>query len=76
MAVSVRLDNDFVTEARAHADAESRSLPKQIEYWANIGKIMMDNPDLSYDFVRETLLAKHESTNGLMKKYERSTPRS
>ena len=40
MATSVRLDDSFVTQARIHAEAENRSLPKQIEYWAKIGRIM------------------------------------
>lgn len=34
------------------ANACNRSTPKQIERWANIGKIMDDNPDLPYDFVK------------------------
>ena len=76
MATSVRLDDDFVTIARVHAEAESRSLPKQIEYWAKIGQIMIDNPDLSYEFVRESLLAAGEVKQGLVKPYVRRTKRN
>ena len=76
MATSVRLDDEFVTEARVHAEAESRSLPKQIEYWAKIGQIMIDNPDLSYEFVRESLLASEEVKQGLVKPYVRRTKRN
>jgi hypothetical protein len=76
MATSVRLDDEFVTEARVHAEAESRSLPKQIEYWAKIGQIMIDNPDLSYEFVRESLLAAEEVKQGLVKPYVRRTKRN
>lgn len=75
MATSVRLDDEFVTHAKVHAEAESRSLPKQIEYWAKIGQIMIDNPDLSYEFVRESLLAIEEVKQGLAKKYVRRTKR-
>lgn len=32
MAISVRLDENFVTRARIHTEAEKRSVPKQIEY--------------------------------------------
>lgn len=71
MAVSVRLNNEFVANARVYAEAESRSLPKQIEYWAKIGQIMIDNPDLSYEFVRESLLAAEEVKQGLTKPYVR-----
>lgn len=76
MATSVRLDDHFVTHAKIHAEAENRSLPKQIEYWAKIGKIMMDNPDLSYEFVRESLLATEEMKQGLCKPYVRRTKRN
>lgn len=75
MATSVRLDDDFVSLAKVHAEAENRSLPKQIEYWAKIGQIMIDNPDLSYEFVRESLLAAEEVKQGLVKRYVRKTQR-
>ena len=73
MAVSVRLDDAFVTMAKIHADVEKRSTPKQIEHWATIGKILMENPELSYDFVRESLLAREEVKLGLKVKYVRRT---
>ncbi|MEZ8236724.1 hypothetical protein AB6C62_24840 [Vibrio splendidus] len=75
MAISVRLDDGFVTHARVHAEAENRSVPKQIEYWAKIGQIMIDNPDLSYEFVRESILAAEEVKQGLKKRYVRRTKR-
>ncbi|EWH08482.1 hypothetical protein DS2_17120 [Catenovulum agarivorans DS-2] len=75
MAVSVRLDDEFVSNAKIHADAEKRSVPKQIEYWAKIGQIMIDNPDLSFEFVRESLLASEEMKHGLVKPYVRRSKR-
>lgn len=75
MATSVRLDDEFVTQARVHADAEKRSLPKQIEYFSKVGQIMIDNPDLTYEFVRESLLATEEIKHGLVKRYVRRTER-
>ncbi|ELE6601568.1 hypothetical protein RMQ50_004883 [Vibrio alginolyticus] len=73
MATSVRLDDNFVNEAKVHAEAENRSVPKQIEYWAKIGQIMIDNPDLPYEFVKESLLASEEVKQGLTKRYVRRT---
>lgn len=75
MATSVRLNDDFVAQARVYAEAESRSLPKQIEYWAKVGQIMIDNPDLSYEFVHESLIAAEEVKQGLVKPYVRKTKR-
>ena len=73
MATSVRLDENFVRQAKVHAEAENRSVPKQIEYWAKIGQIMIDNPDLPYEFVKESLLANQEVKQGLAKRYVRRT---
>ena len=42
MATSVRLDDSFVAHAKVHAEAEHRSVPKQIEYWAKVGQIMIE----------------------------------
>lgn len=75
MATSVRLNDDFVASAQIYAEAENRSVPKQIEYWSKIGQIMIDNPDLSYAYVRETLLAAEEMKKGLCKRYVRRTKR-
>ncbi|WP_105213121.1 TA system antitoxin ParD family protein [Pseudoalteromonas sp. T1lg22] len=75
MATSIRLDDDFVTDVKVHAEAEMRSVPKQIEYWAKIGKIMTENPDLPYNFVQEVLLASEEVKLGKVKRYERRTKR-
>lgn len=73
MAVSVRLSDDLVTSAQVHAAAELRTIPKQIEHWARIGRIMIDNPELSYEFVSEMLLADAEVKQGTVKPYVRRT---
>lgn len=76
MSVSVRLDDDFVSDIKVHAEAASRSIPKQIEHWAKIGRIAEDNPDLTYSFILETLLAQSEVANNKVSRYARRTRRS
>ncbi|MDF7648544.1 MULTISPECIES: ParD-like family protein [Pantoea] len=76
MATSIRLDDDFVEDVRTHAEAMSRSVPKQIEHWAKIGRIAEDNPDLTFSFINEILLAKAEMDNGKVKKYVRRKDRT
>lgn len=76
MATSIRLDDDFVEDVRIHAEAMSRSVPKQIEHWAKIGRIAEDNPDLTFSFINEILLAKAEMDNGKVKKYVRRKDRT
>lgn len=75
-ATSIRLDADFVEDVKAYADAQSRSVPKQIEYWAKIGRIAEDNPDLPFSLINEILLAKSEIENGRLTKYVRRKDRA
>jgi hypothetical protein len=52
--------DELVNEATTHAKAHHRTPPKQIEYWALIGKLADENPDLPLEFVRHTLIALEE----------------
>ena len=60
MAIAVNLSNHIVTEARRVAPTLNRSVSEQIECWASIGKIAEENPDLSYNFIKDILIAKAE----------------
>jgi hypothetical protein len=44
-------------------------VPKQIEYWARLGKVE-DNPELPLQFIKETLLAAQEAKAGMLTPYE------
>jgi hypothetical protein len=48
-------------EAKSRSKVEKRSLTGQVEYWARIGRIAEENPDLPYSFIRELLLAREEA---------------
>ena len=56
-STAVKIDSDIVAQAKSYGEAESRSATKQVEYWARIGKIAQDNPDLTYDDITEILRA-------------------
>jgi hypothetical protein len=71
MATSVRLDDDFVKDAKLYADSSKRSVPKQIEHWAEIGRIAEDNPDLPYGFIREAIQAMAEVKAEKVTRYAR-----
>ena len=70
MAQSVRLSDRLVKQAQAVGEIMSRSGAGQIEHWAKIGKIAEENPELSYEFIRDALLAKAEIDNGLVDNYD------
>ncbi|WP_404474477.1 ParD-like family protein [Vreelandella venusta] len=67
---SIRLDQELVDKAAIMAKALHRTTPKQIEHWAKIGEMMEDNPDLSYDFVRQAIIAQAERDAGKLEAYD------
>ena len=60
MAVSVALSDSLVKDAKIHAVAMTRSASKQIEHWAKIGKIAEENPDLSFQFLKDILISREQ----------------
>lgn len=66
---SIRLEGSLVEKAKIIGKAQSRSAAKQIEHWAKIGRMMEDNPDLSYEFVQQSLIAKAEAEAGELEAY-------
>lgn len=73
MAQPVRLDDAFIAEVKRHASAAHRSVPKQIEYWAKIGHMVEDNPDLPFGFIKDAMLAAEQINEGQMTRYVRRT---
>lgn len=69
MGISVNLDKALVDAARSYSKVESRSVPKQIEYWARIGRIAEENPDLSYEVIKGILLGIEDVNNGNVEEY-------
>ena len=70
MAISVKLSDQMVGQAKTMSRAFNRSVAGQIEYWAKIGKIAEENPDLTYDFITKLLVAKEEAAAGDVKPYQ------
>jgi hypothetical protein len=64
MSINVKLSESLVDQAKRYAAIEHRSLPKQIEYWSQIGKIAEDNPDLPFSMIRDILIADREEPIG------------
>lgn len=62
--IAIRLSEDLIKEATRYANVNLRSTPKQIEYWAKLGRCAEDNPDLPLGFIKECLLAKEEAKFG------------
>ena len=64
MSINVKLSEALVESAKRYGTVEHRSVPKQIEYWSQIGKIAAENPDLSFSVSRDILIADQEEPAG------------
>lgn len=69
MSVALKLSDDLIALAKPHAAAKHRSIPKQIEYWARLGKSVEDNPELPFQFIQDTLLGLEEAKAGQVSEY-------
>jgi len=67
---AIRLSEEIMKAAITYATINSRSVPKQIEHWAKIGKTAEENPDLPYEFIKDVLEAKAEMENGDVSVFE------
>jgi hypothetical protein len=70
MATAVKLSDNIVSAAKNISKALNRSLAGQIEYWAKIGKIAEENPDMNYDLIKNILIAKEELKNDDIEPYK------
>jgi ParD-like antitoxin of type II ParDE toxin-antitoxin system len=69
MATAVKLSEHIISEAKIISKALNRSVAGQIEHWVRIGKIAEENPDLSYEFIKNILIAQEEVEAGKLKSY-------
>lgn len=70
MSVAVRISTPLAIKAKNRSKVMHRSFAGQIEYWAKMGEILEDNPDLSFAFVQEILIGKEEAENSELTPYE------
>ena len=69
MATAVRVSEGLVQEARKYSRVDHRSITGQIEHWARIGKCAEENPDLTYDLIKEILIGIEELEQGDLSEY-------
>ena len=60
MSVAIRIDDELYNEAKRSAEAECRTVPLQVAYWARIGRAALDNPDLPVEFIKDIIAAKKQ----------------
>ena len=55
MSMPVRIDPDLYKRAKKEAAIEHRTIAGQIEFWAQVGRACIDNPDLPVGFIIDAL---------------------
>ena len=69
MATAVRISENLLSDAKKYSKVDHRSITGQIEHWARIGKCAEENPDLTYDLIKEMLIGIQELDQGEKAEY-------
>ena len=69
MTTAVRVSQELVREAKIYSKIDQRSVTGQIEHWARIGKCAEENPDLTYNLIKEILIGLVELEQGKSSEY-------
>ncbi|MEJ2166487.1 MAG: hypothetical protein P8X90_13220 [Desulfobacterales bacterium] len=64
MAKAVKVSDDLFEKAKIKSKIFKRSIAGQIEYWAKIGQIIEENPDLPLPFIQDVLLGREQIKAG------------
>jgi len=70
MGIAVKISNKLVNDAKVQSKVDNRSLPGQIEYWAKIGKLAEENPDVPYNLLKEILIGVQQLDSGQGTEYK------
>ncbi len=64
MATAVKVSDDLFKNAKIKSKIFKRSIAGQIEYWAKIGQMIEDNPDLPLPFLQDVLVGREQIKAG------------
>jgi hypothetical protein len=64
MATAVKISDDLFEKAKIKSKIFKRSIAGQIEYWAKIGQMIEENPDLPLPFIQDVLIGREQIKAG------------
>jgi len=64
MATAVKVSDDLFEKAKIQSKVFKRSIAGQIEYWAKIGQMIDENPDLPLLFIQDILVGREQIKAG------------
>jgi hypothetical protein len=70
MSTAINLSEQLIEEAKPFAQATHRSVSEQIEYWARLGKVAEENPDLPIHMMQDILASIEEVKAGNTNVYQ------
>ena len=70
MSIAINVSEQLIEEAKPFAQATHRSVSEQIEYWARLGKVAEENPDLPIHMMQDILASIEEVKAGNMNVYQ------
>jgi hypothetical protein len=70
MPTTIRISDELATEAKIFSKIEHISMSGQIEHWTMIGKCAEENPELTYEHIKEILTGMEELDNGERTEYQ------
>jgi len=70
MSIAINVSEQLVKEAKPFAQAMHRSVAQQIEYWARLGKVAVENPDLSINILQDMIVSIEEVKAGNLNRYQ------
>ena len=70
MSKAIRVSDELIRNARLYSSVDNRSVTGQIEHWAKIGRCVEENPDLTYNLIKEILIGLEELDQGEYSEYK------
>ncbi len=64
MATAVKISDELFEKAKIQSKVFKRSIAGQIEYWAKIGQMIEENPDLPLPLIQNILVGREEIKAG------------
>jgi hypothetical protein len=70
MPTAIALSELLIEQAKPFAQVTQRSVAEQIEYWARLGKLAEENPDLPIPMLQDMLVSMEEVKAGNLSAYQ------
>ena len=64
MSTAVKISDELFEKAKVQSKVFNRSIAGQIEYWAKIGQMLEENPDMPLSFLQDILIGREQVRSG------------